>query len=93
MNDLPAEGDFDDFAAAVGEGGDGSDDDATVRHETWRRNSWGVFEFVYDAPHPLYPGHWRTLQPPFAFYFLRDFDKSPMQQRSSNSSVWTAVDV
>eukprot|EP00752_Nemacystus_decipiens_P003554 g3279.t1 len=28
MDDLPAEGDFDDVAAAVGEGGDGSDDDA-----------------------------------------------------------------
>lgn len=32
MDDLPAEGDFDDLAAAVGEGGDGSDDDATVTH-------------------------------------------------------------
>lgn len=31
MDDLLADGDFDDFAAAVGEGGDGSDDDARVR--------------------------------------------------------------
>lgn len=31
MDDLLADGDFDDFAAAVGEGADGSDDDARVR--------------------------------------------------------------
>ena len=31
MDDILTEGDFDDFAAAVGEGGDGSDEDASVR--------------------------------------------------------------
>lgn len=31
MDDLLTDGDFNDFAAAVGEGGDGSDDDARVR--------------------------------------------------------------
>lgn len=38
MDDLLAEGDFDDVAAAVGEGGDGSDDDARVRTDV--KHTW-----------------------------------------------------